>query len=269
MRTIGGAPMVMWRSGGARARASRAGHGQVGRPSPGHRRHAALSGRGRAVRLGGPASGPGRIWGGGVTWSSVGATAPERRRRSGFRPGSALRRGPPGWWLSVMTLTQGRLLYRSDPAAGLVQGCNRGRRRLRRRRAGSPRWRSVPEPPCAQPSSRRRDHALLAGRAGDLRARRVRDREPLDLLGHRHDLVDGHPPLVARARARRAAGGPVEGGDLLPRAPREPGGDQLDLGRLVRLLALVAQPAREALGHHAVERRADEERLDAHLDEPA
>ena len=33
-------------------------------------------------------------------------------------------------------------------------------------------------------------------------------------------------------------------------------------------LHLRAQPARQPLGQHAVERRADQERLDAHLDQP-
>ena len=49
---------------------------------------------------------------------------------------------------------------------------------------------------------------------------------------------------------------------------RPAGLDELGFGRLVRLLALVAEPAGEPLRDHAVERARDEEGFDAHLDEP-
>ena len=70
--------------------------------------------------------------------------------------------------------------------------------------------------------------------------------------------------LVAGARAARAADGLVRG-DVI-----------VDLEAVVAhllgghdhfLLAAVAQPAREALGDDGVDRRGDEERLDAHVDQ--
>ena len=99
--------------------------------------------------------------------------------------------------------------------------------------------------------------------------RRALDREPLDLLGHRHDLVQPDPAAVAGVRARRAARRPVE----LRRSPAtatrgSPAAMQLGLLGLVGLLAALAQLAREPLGHDAVDRRGHEERLDVHLGEP-
>ena len=78
------------------------------------------------------------------------------------------------------------------------------------------------------------------------------------------DLVEADPALVARAAAAGAADGLV---GLEVEADVEAVGAH-DLGRDRRAaLALLAQQPREALGDDAVDRGADEEGLDAHLDQ--
>ena len=72
-------------------------------------------------------------------------------------------------------------------------------------------------------------------------------------------------PVLAQLRQPDRAVEHLRHLQVLERPPRA---DQLLLGRRVRLLAPVAQPAGEPLGQHAVQRRADQERLDAHLGEP-
>ena len=95
------------------------------------------------------------------------------------------------------------------------------------------------------------------------------DDQALDLLGHDHHFVDGEAASITGLPARGATDGAVQRRPLalLQILCRPVRLDQLRLGRLVRLLALVAEPARESLGDHAVERARHEERLDSHLDE--
>ena len=115
------------------------------------------------------------------------------------------------------------------------------------------------------------EHPLHHGGLLEVLGGAALDDQALDLLGHEHHLVEREPALVAGAAARRAAD--ARGAASATRRRRgppsaSPTSMQLGLGRLVRVLALVAQPAGEPLGDHAVERARDEERLDAHLDEP-
>ena len=121
-----------------------------------------------------------------------------------------------------------------------------------------------------RPSVLQRDHSLHHRDLLDVLGRAALDDEALDLLRHEHDLVEREAALVAGAPARRctrprgaaSATRPLDSSSI-----GQPTPDELGLGRLVRLLALVAELAREALRDHAVERARDEERLDAHLDE--
>src|SRR6478735_8574517 len=53
-------------------------------------------------------------------------------------------------------------------------------------------------------------HPLRTGDLVDLLGRRTGHRESLDLLAHRHHLVQRHPAAVAGVRARRAAHRAVE-----------------------------------------------------------
>ena len=113
-----------------------------------------------------------------------------------------------------------------------------------------------------------RDHPLLEGHLADRQRGGALDGEPLDLLAHRHHLVQREPALVAGLGAGAAADGAVER-RAAARRPATGSGSSTSASRrrVVRLLALRAEPAGEALGQHAVERRADEEGLDAHLGE--
>ena len=94
-------------------------------------------------------------------------------------------------------------------------------------------------------------------------------REPFDLFGHRHDLVQADPAAVAGVRARGAAdrAGRARGSP----ATASPGSrrrcSSCSLGR-VGLLAPLAQHAGEPLGDHAVDRGGHQEGLDLHLDQP-
>src|SRR5438132_13078882 len=89
----------------------------------------------------------------------------------------------------------------------------------------------------------------------------------LHLLADRHHLVDGHPALHPREAARRAAPPLVE---LRPAHAGEHVAvrQQRVLVHLVRLLAVLAHLAPQTLRHHQQQRRGDQERRDAHVDEP-
>jgi hypothetical protein len=103
-----------------------------------------------------------------------------------------------------------------------------------------------------------RAHSGADGRLED-RLRRLLDQPP-DLAVHREHLVERDPPGIAGVRAGRAADGPVDG-------QRAVGAGEADVRRtwLIRLAALVAQPARETLRDEAVQRRSDQRRRNAHV----
>src|SRR3954466_4265934 len=107
-------------------------------------------------------------------------------------------------------------------------------------------------------------HALVDRRVGDGLRGLAGDGERADRVRDPHDLVEPDPALVAGAAAAGAAHGlvglEVEADVEAVRAH--------DLGLDRRpALALGAEQPGEALGDHAVDGRADEERLDAHLDQ--
>ena len=79
--------------------------------------------------------------------------------------------------------------------------------------------------------------------------------------------MDGEAPVEAGAPAEAAPDGPVQGGQLVGRVRVPAQGLELRLLRDISLRALVAEPAGQALGDDAVEGAADEEGLDAHLDQ--
>ena len=86
-------------------------------------------------------------------------------------------------------------------------------------------------------------------------------------LGDRHHLVDGDAALHARAVARRAAGAAVErhrAAALRHVAVTH----EIFLLALHRLLAVLADPPAEPLREHQQQGRGQQERLDAHVDQP-
>src|SRR5579875_1977261 len=90
------------------------------------------------------------------------------------------------------------------------------------------------------------------------------ERELPDLARHRHHLVDRDPATVAAATAARTAGGLV---GLDVDRGLVAGGAQHLRGDDRALLAVAAERPRQALGEHALDRRGDQEGLDAHLDQ--
>src|SRR4051812_15559798 len=107
-------------------------------------------------------------------------------------------------------------------------------------------------------------HALVHGGVHDRLRGLARDGERTDRVTDPHHLVEPDPALVARAATAGTADGFVR---LEVEADVEAVGAH-DLARDRRaLLALLAQQSRETLGDDAVHGGADEERLDAHLDQ--
>ena len=164
------------------------------------------------------------------------------------------------------------LQARELAVARLERSTGRGSRTsTRARRARSPVTRRIsssdemPASASRMPSWRERRHALLDRLGEDLLGRAGLD-QPAQPALHRHHLVErdaaGDSPCPRTARSRRA----VEPGSSIgvarcraPRArarPAEYGSRQCD-----------AEPAREPLGDDAVDRRREQARLDAHVDE--
>ena len=208
---------------------------QVGAADAAARAPAARPGcrlRGRTSASAGSAAGRRRRQGGRGRRRDAGdrggrAVPPGRRTGAGPAPGRAAERQAEG-------TERGRARWRSarlghgvpSPAGGPTIGsghpCLRYGRRarlslgsalppaVRRRRGAPPRSRCGPGATFSQPSSRRVAMPCCRAAPGDLLGRGAGDRQPLDLLGHRHHLVQGHPAAVAGAAAGGAAAGPVE-----------------------------------------------------------
>src|SRR5713101_4160205 len=109
-------------------------------------------------------------------------------------------------------------------------------------------------------------HALGLRRLADLDARRIPDDQIANLLGGRHDLVDGYAPLHAREAARGATLAFVEVDLAQPLGHVSVGHERLLVG-LVRLLALLAHAAPEALGEDQHQGGGHEEGRDAHVEQ--
>ena len=99
--------------------------------------------------------------------------------------------------------------------------------------------------------------------------RRPLGRQAADFVVGHQQFVDAHPPAIARPAALPAADRPVDRPTVrLPAIrSREIVGHVLR-ARDVRFAAFAAQRAHQPLGHDAFHRAADQERLDAHVDQP-
>ncbi len=111
-------------------------------------------------------------------------------------------------------------------------------------------------------------HPLLARRLLDLRGRPPVEDQVADVIGQIEQLADRRPALVAGAAALDAPGAFVEtrrGGQrrVHPRLVQHLGGHRR------RPLAVRADQPHQPLRQHAVERRDELIRLDAHVQEPA
>ena len=110
-----------------------------------------------------------------------------------------------------------------------------------------------------------RAHALVLGACPQVVLRCLLHDELADLLGDAQQLVDADPFRVAGVRAEVAAGAVPER-VLRGPAPTLVQRNLVRVGR-VRLAAGRADPSHEALRDERDDRRRDQERLDAHVDE--
>src|SRR6185312_13603543 len=112
-------------------------------------------------------------------------------------------------------------------------------------------------------------HALGDGRGAKVAGGGVAHDERADRVAHRHHLDDADAPPVARARALRATHRLVER-DLARRLEAAKAHLVDHLGeRRVRLAALVAERAHQALREHAVHGGGEEVVLRAHVEQAA
>src|SRR5713101_2516361 len=114
-----------------------------------------------------------------------------------------------------------------------------------------------------------RAHALLHGGALDAPAVDLLHRQLADGVVDHHGLVDAGAPVVSGAVAGLAPLRPVDHPRLarLLLLRRQPDLLQLLRGGQVRLAALLAEDAHQALRQHADQRRPHQVGLDAHVDE--
>ena len=110
-----------------------------------------------------------------------------------------------------------------------------------------------------------RDHAAADRLALELERRGAVQHEFLELFRQLHDLVDRDPALEARVRAVAAAR-PFTG-DVACLLLVIPASTSSSVDLRIRLLALLADPARQTLGDDAVDRGGDQEGLDAHVEQ--
>jgi hypothetical protein len=105
---------------------------------------------------------------------------------------------------------------------------------------------------------------VLGRPAAELGRRRAALDELAQVLGDQDHLVQADAPLVSRAPARRArlVAGTEDARAEVEAVPTGDGGRHLDL-----LLAVGAQPAHETLRLDQAQRRPEQERLDAHVDQ--
>src|SRR5436305_7562708 len=110
-----------------------------------------------------------------------------------------------------------------------------------------------------------RVHRALHGRALELLVARLSRRERRELLVHRQELEDADPAAIPGLPAADAAVAAeqlaLSVAELLGHARRL----ELLLARVVELLAVLAEPPREALGEHAGDCGSRQERLHTHL----
>src|SRR5262249_7301425 len=106
-----------------------------------------------------------------------------------------------------------------------------------------------------------RDHAFLEGLVADGRGVGALHAHVADRVAGDHQLVDAHTAAVTSLVTRPAAG-PFPEHDFLAVVVREIAGNVVRR-RLVLDLAIGANGPHQALGHDALDRAGDQERLDA------